>query len=148
MRFLDVDELCRLASAMDLRYRGLVLLGGYGGLRVGEMLALRWDHVDLKSRRVNVVETLTDLASAVSFGPPKTTAAVGSLAVPRFVTDELAHLRARATSHDELVFVRPLGDQLVALESSRLGQEECHQLAARNHPARNKRTRRSPPTRT
>jgi integrase len=109
MRFLDVDELFRLAGAMDHRYRALVLLGGYGGLRIGEMLALRWGQVDLESRRVNVVEALTDLAGSISFGPPKTSAALRSLAVPRFVTDQLAQILDGATSHDDLVFRSPEG---------------------------------------
>lgn len=38
MRFLTSDELLKLADAMDNRYRPFVLLGGFGGLRLGEML--------------------------------------------------------------------------------------------------------------
>jgi integrase len=68
MRFLTVEELWRLADAIDPRYRSIVLLGGYGGLRIGEMLALRWAAVDTISQRITVVATLTDLAGTISFG--------------------------------------------------------------------------------
>ena len=76
MRFLTPDELWKLADAIDPRYRGLVLLGGFGGLRIGEMLALRWQAVDVINSRVSVTSTLTDLAGQISFGPPKTKASV------------------------------------------------------------------------
>ena len=36
-------------------------------------------------------ETLVDIAGQISFGPPKTKAAVRSVPLPRFVADELAH---------------------------------------------------------
>jgi hypothetical protein len=53
MRFLTPDEPWRLADTIDPRYRGLVLLGGYGGLCIGEMLALRWQNVDRTESRVS-----------------------------------------------------------------------------------------------
>ena len=79
MRFIDTDEIWRLADAIDRRYRGLVLLGAYGGLRLGEMLGLRWSQVDLLRRRVHIAETLVDIGGTISFGPPKTKAAVRSV---------------------------------------------------------------------
>ena len=51
MRFLDHHQLALLADCIDERYRAFVLLGGYGGLRLGEMLGLRWRHVDFLRRR-------------------------------------------------------------------------------------------------
>ena len=109
MRFLNVEELWRLSSAIDARYRALVLLGGYGGLRIGEMLALRWDRVDLGRGRIDVVEGLTDLAGTITFGPPKTKAAVRSLTVPRFVCSELASLMVDGAESKQLVFRSPQG---------------------------------------
>lgn len=109
MRFLNVEGLWRLASVIDPRYRALTLLGGYGGLRIGEMLALRWDRVDLERGRIDVVEGLTDLAGVITFGPPKTKAAVRSLTVPRFVTTELASLTNGGPERKQLVFRSPEG---------------------------------------
>ena len=62
MRFLAADELWRLAETIDPRYRAFVLLGGYSGLRLGEMLGLHWGKGQPARREVTVAETLTDLA--------------------------------------------------------------------------------------
>jgi integrase len=109
MRFIDTDEIWRLADAIDRRYRGFVLLGAYGGLRLGEMLGLRWSRVDLLRRRVHVAETLVDIGGTISFGPPKTKAAVRTVALPAFVCDELSLLARQPLDPDELVFRSPDG---------------------------------------
>ena len=112
MRFLTVEELWRLADAIDPRYRGIVLLGGYGGIRIGEMLALRWNAVDTTAQRVSVISTMTDLAGRISFGPPKTKAAVRTVTVPGFVIRELAAGPSPAGTGDTLVFRSPEGHVL------------------------------------
>lgn len=109
MRFVDHDELWRLADAIDERYRAFVLLGGYGGLRLGEMLGLRWGRVDLLRRRVHVAETLVDINGHLSFGPPKTRAAVRSVPLPRAVCDELACTATPNVDPEQLVFRSPDG---------------------------------------
>lgn len=109
MRHLNVDELWRLADSIDPRYRAFVLLGGYSGLRLGEMLALRWGRVDLLRRQVTVMETLTDLAGAITFGPPKTKASIRTVAVPSFVAEELSLLAVTPIDHGRLVFQSPDG---------------------------------------
>ena len=84
MRFLDPEGVTRLANKIDPRYRALVLLGAYGGLRMGEM-----------------------------FGPPKTSAGRRSVPLPRFVVDELAaHVCDMAP--DALVFEAPHGGPIRA----------------------------------
>ena len=50
----------------------LVELLAYGGLRVGEALALRRRHVDLLGGRIIVAESLTEIGTEFSFGPTKT----------------------------------------------------------------------------
>jgi hypothetical protein len=92
MRFLTADELRHLADTIDPRYRAFVLVAGYGGFRLGELLALRWKRVDLLRRQITITETLTDLAGQISFGPPKTKAAVRTVGLPAFVADELAQI--------------------------------------------------------
>ncbi len=59
------------------------MLGGFGGLRLGEMLGLRWGRVDFLRRRVQVAETLVDIEGHIHFGPPKTKAACGRCRCPR-----------------------------------------------------------------
>jgi len=41
MRFLSPTEIATLAAVVAPRYRALVLVGGYGGLRIGELAGLR-----------------------------------------------------------------------------------------------------------
>ncbi len=109
MRYLDHHQLALLADCIDERYRAFVLLGGYGGLRLGEMLGLRWRHVDFLRRRVHVAETLLDIEGHVSFGPPKTRAAVRSVPLPSFVCEALSRVADRGIDRDELVFRSPEG---------------------------------------
>jgi len=104
MRFLTADELRHLADTIDPRYRAFVLVAGYGGFRLGELLALRWKRVDLLRRQITITETLTDLAGQISFGPPKTKAAVRTVGLPAFVADELAQIASQPLDRDALVF--------------------------------------------
>jgi integrase len=41
MRFLTPVEIARLADTIRPHYRALVLVGAYGGLRIGELAGLR-----------------------------------------------------------------------------------------------------------
>jgi integrase len=78
-------------------------------LRIGEMLALRWAAVDTISRRITVSATLTDLAGTISFGPPKTKAAVRTVTVPSFVIAELTSTKTVRRTGGTLVFQSPEG---------------------------------------
>src|SRR5207302_6427575 len=89
MRFLVPDEIATLAGSIDARYRTLVLVASYGGLRAGELFALRRSRVDLLRARVDVAETLVEVRGHHDFGPPKTRAGQRSVPLPRTVIDEL-----------------------------------------------------------
>jgi integrase len=56
MQFLTVDQVEALAANIAPRYRAFILLGAYGGLRWGELRALKPEHFD--GRAVTVVEQL------------------------------------------------------------------------------------------
>ena len=112
MRFLTPDEVIRLSSVIEPRYRALVLLGGFCGLRLGEMLGLKWKRVDLTERTVQVAETLVDIGGHLHFGPPKTNAAIRRVPMPVFVRDELARLagaQANGVEPEGLVLLSPEG---------------------------------------
>lgn len=104
MRFLTAEQLRRLADAIEPRYRSFVLLGGFDGLRLGEMLGLRWGRVELLRRRVRVAETLVDIEGHIYFGPPKTKAAVRSVPIPTFVCAELSRLADPGAAPETLIF--------------------------------------------
>jgi integrase len=89
MRFLTPAEINRLADAIGVRYRALVLLGAYGGLRIGEMAGLRRGRVDLKRGMVEVVEIAVEVRGKLHTGPPKTRAGRRWIALPRIVVEAL-----------------------------------------------------------
>ena len=109
MRYLTHGELAQLVDTIDPRYRAFALLGGYGGLRLGELLGLRWGRVDLLRRQVHVSEILIDLRGHVTFGPPKTKASVRTVRLPRFVCEELARVAPPEPDPSTLVFRSPEG---------------------------------------
>jgi integrase len=60
----------RLADAIGERYRALVLVGAYGGLRIGELAGLRRRGVDLLRGRVDVAEIVVEVRGELFMGPP------------------------------------------------------------------------------
>jgi integrase len=57
--FLDFDEADRLVKAADGEWRWMILIGLRTGLRQGELLALRWEDVDLKTGLLRVRQSVT-----------------------------------------------------------------------------------------
>jgi integrase len=105
MRFLTSAEVATLADAIDRRYRALVLVAAYGGLRIGELAGLRRSRVDLLRGTVTVAEIVVEVRGVLHVGPPKTRASRRTVGLPRFVAEELA---AHLASADDLdAFVSP-----------------------------------------
>jgi len=106
MRFLSPPEVFRLADEIQPRYRALVMLLGFCGLRVGEALALRNTDLELLRRRLSVTRTLSELNNGqLVFGAPKTKASRRSIALPSFVCDEIAaHIAEHGLSDEGLIF--------------------------------------------
>jgi len=97
MKFATVDEVAELADAVGPRYRVLVLLAAFGGLRWGELAGLRRRRVDLLHRTVTVAEIVTEVNGRLDIGPPKTEASKRTVVLSAFLIDELAaHLAQRA----------------------------------------------------
>jgi integrase len=108
MRYLSPAEVSRLADAIDPRYRAVVLLGAYGGLRAGELFGLRVPRLDLPAQRLDVVEQVIEVSGNLHFGAPKTKAGRRSVPLPALVCDALnEHLRQWPS--DDLVFTAPDG---------------------------------------
>ncbi len=134
MRFLTPEELARLANTIDSRYRAFRIRG----LRIGELFALRWQHVDMLRRQVKVTETLTELP-ALSFGPPKTRASLRTITLPGFVTDELSRVPTSPPDpSDCLTFTNSLLHEVSTRGPSSVleSQRELADLTARRANAR------------
>lgn len=82
MRFLDPAEVARLADAFDPRYRALVFVASYGGLRLGELAGLRRHRVDLLRGTVAVAEIAVEVRGTVHVGQPKTKAGRRTVGLP------------------------------------------------------------------
>jgi integrase len=112
MRFLAPSEIVHLAEVIHPRYRALVFVGAYGGLRIGELAGLRRRRVDLMRGAVTVAEIVTEVKGRLFFGPPKTRASRRTVGLPPFVVRELqAHLTAQGSPNSH-VFTAPIGGPL------------------------------------
>jgi integrase len=70
---LSADETRRLLEAAGGdRLEALYILAVHTGMRQGEVLALRWQDVDMESTVMSVRRTLTRSGGKVVFGEPKT----------------------------------------------------------------------------
>jgi integrase len=85
MRFLTPPEIARLADAIRPSYRALVLVGAYGGLRIGELAGLRRSRVDL------LRGTVVALWIAAGANPKEVAARAGHTSVS-FTLDRYGHL--------------------------------------------------------
>ena len=109
-RYLDREQVLTLADLIAPRYRALVLLGAFGGLRWGEMAGLRRSRVDVLRSRVTVCETATDSGGKITFGLPKTKTSKRTVPLARSIMAEIElHLGE---------YVQPGGEALVFTSTS------------------------------
>src|SRR4029450_5851804 len=101
-----------LADAIDRRYRALVLVGAYSGLRIGELAGLRRERVDLLRGTVEGAEIMTEVAGKLQIGPPKTRASRRTIGLPRAVVNVLAEHLAPGGKPTDFVFTGPQGGRL------------------------------------
>jgi integrase len=112
MHFLSAVEVERLAATIDPRYRVLVLVGAYTGLRPGELAALKVKRLDLLRGTVEVAEHLGEVNGRLVWGSPKTWER-RAVRLPRFLAAEVgAHLAGLPSAPDDLVFTAPRGGPL------------------------------------
>ena len=67
-RFLSRDEVEVIVDAMPARYRALVLVGAFAGLRWGEAAGLTRANVDVLRSRIRVVSTAVEVRGHVMLG--------------------------------------------------------------------------------
>jgi integrase len=91
MRFLAPAEIAQLADAIDSRYRALVLVASYCGLRIGELAGLRRAQVDLQAHTIRVIENAVEVHSRLVRGAPKTKAGRRTVPVAPTIAAALEH---------------------------------------------------------
>jgi len=109
---LDTTTVLELAEAIEPRLRCIALLGGFAGMRSGELLGLQRRDIDPLHGTVRVerqAHELTGLGRVLT--PPKSEAGRRTAVLPSFVLAALEdHLRDYvAAPVDAIVFTRPTG---------------------------------------
>lgn len=86
-----VEQVYQLAAAVPDRLRSMVLLFGFVGIRLGEALALERRHIDLAQGTIRVEQQEQELRDgSIIIGPPKTRKGTRTIALPQFLSEELA----------------------------------------------------------
>jgi integrase len=108
-RALDEEQLALLIEETPERWRLLIRFLAQTGLRVGELIALRWEDIDLGTRRVSVRRRLYK----GRFDAPKSIYGVRQVPVSTRLAQDLWRDRAGAAD-EEAVFTGPEGRPLRA----------------------------------
>ena len=111
-RFLNHTQAWDLAESIAPRFRAMVLVAVFGGLRAGEIAALRRKNIAPERNLIVVRETLVDAKGVPTFGPPKTKTSVRTVTIPRSIMAELVrHLDFyTGDGPDALVFTGERGN--------------------------------------
>ena len=114
MRLLNHDEVRSIVESINERYRALVLVAAYCGLRAGELRGLRRRNVDMIARTITVTAQLVDGPGGPTFADLKTAASRRSVPIPSTVATALAHHLEHFAQPgpDGLVFTSPQGEPL------------------------------------
>jgi integrase len=104
-RVPDTADVEAVARAIDPRYRALILLAGYAGLRFGECAGLQRRDLRLLERRVDVRRQVTEVRGVLEVGPPKTATSRRTVPIPVFLGEELAEHVATYTAPEPEAFV-------------------------------------------
>lgn len=111
---ITLDQLDKVLAAVEDRWRAMILLAAWCGLRFGELAALRRDNLDLDAGLVTVMEAAAHLAGGGRHvGPPKSQAGKRTVAIPPHIIDAVRHhVEAYASDPHGLVFTGPKGAPL------------------------------------
>jgi integrase len=110
-RFASREEAAALLAALPEAEQPLWACAFYGGLRRGELRALRWSHVDLATGLIHVQRAWDDEEGD---GPPKTRAAVRRVPiVPQVARVLREHKKTTGRDGSDLVFGRTADDPFI-----------------------------------
>jgi len=111
MHFLSHEQVAILADAVDDRFRTLIYVAAYTGLRWGELAALKAERVNPLRRTIEVVESLAEVNGYLYCGPTKT-GANRTVTLPKFLSQMLQNQLEIYPSSEGYVFTSPEGGPL------------------------------------
>jgi integrase len=112
---ITLAEVAVLADGVEPRFRCMVLLATWAGMRFGELAGLTRSDIDLDARTVCVSKQLQELRGGVLVvGPPKTDAGNRTISLPPHVVPEIeSHIHNWVgVGADALMFSGPEGGPL------------------------------------
>jgi integrase len=113
---LAITEVFTVADSVPDRYRAMILLGTFAGLRWGELVGLKRRYLDLEECTVRVETTVVELngSKLLLDQPPKSDAGRRVVAFPAYLRPALAaHLKNyTGEGADSYVFTSPRGTVL------------------------------------
>jgi integrase len=110
-RSLTVEEARRLlVAAKGDRYEAVYVLAITAGLRIGEILGLRWEDVDLDAGTVTIFRTISDPGGRRQEGPPKTASSRRTIYLSRLAIEAL---RGLSKGQKGYIFLSPRGNPIV-----------------------------------
>jgi integrase len=109
-RFYTPAQIQKLLPELSEPCRTVVLVAVLTGMRIGEILGLRWKRVDLLRKTLDVAETFSD----GDFGTPKTQSSNRVLPISSSLCEVFkAHLSgSKSCEPDDLLFTTPRGTPL------------------------------------
>lgn len=120
-RFFTAEESARLVAAADSEWRCMILVALRTGLRVGELLGLRWKDVDFKVARINVRHSVY----RGKLGQPKTRSSIREVPLSDDALSALKHHRHLRA----FVFSKADGSMLTDTEARRPLERACRKAA-------------------
>ncbi|RHR09961.1 site-specific integrase [Pseudoflavonifractor sp. AF19-9AC] len=117
MKVLSREDMQKvLIQAKEENYYELFLLEFATGLRLGELMALQWDDVDLVTGELRINKQVNLVGSKLVISEPKTKAAVRTLILPPSVRKVLAEYKTKVNSR--WLFPSPKKDDLPIIPSA------------------------------
>lgn len=129
-----VKEVYALTEAVQPRYRALVLMAGFLGLRWGELIGLNRRDVDLEHRTVRVRRAVAELSNGQrEIKAPKSAAGKRTVSIPGVILADLhEHLKRYAEAGaDGRVFVGAKGATPRRNHFNRLWHKACREAGVK-----------------
>jgi integrase len=115
-QFLDV--------AAETPLEAFYVLAVMRGMRIGELLALKWRDVDLDRHTAQVRATVQRLGSSLAFSEPKSARSCRKVALPKLAVEALR--RHRASQAEERLALGPTWDDLDLIFPNSVGRPMEH----------------------
>ncbi len=111
-RPLMIDEIHQFVQAVDEFWKPLFILMFFSGIRVAEVSALKWKHIDFVKGSVKIRQNLVRLKGGeIVYKAPKTESSIRDVKIPEFIVESLREQQKWTWkgNGDDLVFLNKQG---------------------------------------